>query len=124
MPEDRRVESGEEARRRYGLRGRLRRAREVEQLASALVAKAPDILDPRERRADVRHADLAPRRDVLDRGGAERSEVAPDDQLVGGAVRYVSAQPLRRRHEARELAVFEVRAGGLPHQAVRRVDGG
>src|SRR5687768_17492693 len=46
VAEDRRIEAREKTRRRDGVGGWARYLREVEELASALVAEAADVLDP------------------------------------------------------------------------------
>src|SRR6266540_54873 len=86
VAEDRGIEAREEARRRGDLGGRPRRAREIEGLAAALVAKAADVLDAREGRADDGDADLAPGRDVLNARGSERAEMTTDDEVVRGVI--------------------------------------
>src|SRR5713101_443205 len=124
VAEDRGVEARQETRWRDRIGRRAGRLREVEELASALVTQATDVLDPRERGADVRHLDLAPGADVLNARGTKCPEVTTDDEVVCRVVADRALEACRRRLEARQLAVLEVRAGGLPDESVRGRDRG
>src|SRR5919106_3654532 len=56
-----------------------RRARDVEELAAVLVAKAAQRLEPLERTVELRHVHHARGADVASRHGAERREVTTED---------------------------------------------
>src|SRR6266702_7466849 len=77
----------------------------------------------RQCRADIRHADAAPRRDVGDGRGSERAQMPPHDELVCGLGLWGPQKPGCRRDVAAELPVLEMRAGGLPDEPARG-DGG
>src|SRR5919201_4431238 len=120
MPEDRRVESREEADRRRHIGRRPRRAGEIEELAPALIGEAAQSFHRRERGADVWYAHAAPASDVRYRRRAERAEMSSDHEGVRGFGPRLFPQAWRRRDMARELAMLEMRTGALPDEPARR----
>ena len=73
-------------------------ARDVEQLAAVLVAKAPQRLEPVERALDLRHVHHRPADDVAARRGPERGEIAAKD--LGARLERVVRLRLLDRDEA------------------------
>src|SRR4029077_11724395 len=104
-------------------RGRTRGARQIDELAAALVDESAQVLHASQRRANIRDAHAAPRRDVRYGRGSERAKMPPYDDVVRGFRLRRLSQPGRRRDVAAELPVLEMGAGGLPHQPARG-DGG
>ena len=89
----------QEAHGRRRVRGRARRVREVEELATALVAER-DELRPQPLDDCAQPGQAAPRRHVGDRGRAERGEVAQHDRVDRGIGDERPAEPRLRRRRA------------------------
>src|SRR5438093_5902071 len=102
VAEDRRVEAREETRGRDRVGRWTRRLREVEELASTLVAKAADVRDATERVAQRRHPAAGPVREIADGRWTERAEVASCDEVEGRVRRRRLAQLRGRRDETRQ----------------------
>src|SRR6185437_4134311 len=77
------VVAGQKADRRGGVPGRERSTRQVEQLATALVAEGAERPERLERRLEVAYAEPAPLGDVRPGRRPEGSEVTADEALAG-----------------------------------------
>ena len=78
--EDEVVEARQEAHGSGSVARRQWRTRQVEELAAALVAEAPQRLERLERRLEVAYAKAAPRGDVRTGRRPERAEIAADER--------------------------------------------
>ena len=102
MGEQHVVQRREEAHRRHDVRSGPGPVRDVNELATRFVAEGPKL-----RTVDVDHhaepAQAAPGRDVADRGGTERGQIA-QDELAGGVGAVERAAPPALGEDERGLA--------------------